>query len=65
MPTGILFERQTTKAIVDAVEHFEEKRTAVLPSACRQNAMRFSPERFAREITLAFAEAESVHERSY
>jgi glycosyltransferase involved in cell wall biosynthesis len=64
MPTGILFDRQTTKAIVDAVEHFEEKRTAVLPSACRQNAMRFSPERFAREIALAFAEAESVHERS-
>lgn len=61
-PTGVLFDKQSVKAIIDAVEYFEDNRTLVFPSACRQNAMRFSRESFAREIATAFAAVSSLHE---
>ncbi len=41
-PTGILFEEQTTSAIVDAVTRFERLDPGISPQACRANAMRFS-----------------------
>ena len=53
-PTGILFERQTATAVREAVDHFEAHQTSITPAACRQNAMRFSVERFHREIAEAF-----------
>jgi len=53
-PTGILFDRQTTEAIQDAVESFERTSKQILPSACRENAMRFSSLRFSREVVAAF-----------
>jgi glycosyltransferase involved in cell wall biosynthesis len=61
-PTGILFQKQSTEAVIDAVERFEASRGALLPAACRENAMRFSPERFAREVAAAFAAAVAMHE---
>jgi glycosyltransferase involved in cell wall biosynthesis len=61
-PTGILFDTQSVEAVIEAVELFEARREALLPSACRQNAMRFSPERFAREIIAAFATVSAIHE---
>jgi glycosyltransferase involved in cell wall biosynthesis len=53
-PTGVLFNRQSVDAIKGAVEHFEAHQSEILPSDCRQNAGRFSAERFEREITGAF-----------
>jgi glycosyltransferase involved in cell wall biosynthesis len=53
-PTGILFDRQTAEAVQDAVESFERKNKQILPSACRENAMRFSSLRFSREVAAAF-----------
>jgi glycosyltransferase involved in cell wall biosynthesis len=60
-PTGVLFDRQTTEAVVAAVEHFEANERAITPAACRQNAARFSVERFRREMLAAFEETLDVH----
>jgi glycosyltransferase involved in cell wall biosynthesis len=62
-PTGVLFDEQTPDAIVRAVEQFEAHSTAILPSACRNNAERFSPERFARQVYRGFAAAVAMHKR--
>jgi Glycosyl transferases group 1 len=50
-PTGLFFAEQTEKAIKEAVEQFEGLATPILPSDCRQNAMRFSQERFCEQLT--------------
>jgi glycosyltransferase involved in cell wall biosynthesis len=47
-PTGVFFDTQTVEAIVDAVARFEK--ITISPTACRDNAMRFSEERFLREF---------------
>jgi glycosyltransferase involved in cell wall biosynthesis len=61
-PTGILFYQQSAEAVIDAVERFEASRGALSASACRENAMRFAPDRFAREVASAFAETVALHE---
>jgi glycosyltransferase involved in cell wall biosynthesis len=61
-PTGILFREQSVGSVVEAVERFEASRDALKPSACRENAMRFAPERFAREVAAAFAATVARHE---
>jgi glycosyltransferase involved in cell wall biosynthesis len=48
-PTGVFFEIQTVEAIVDAINRFEN--ITISPAVCRDNAMRFSVERFRREFT--------------
>ena len=53
-PTGVLFERQTVDAVKEAVAHFEANSRAITAAACRENAERFAPERFRREIVRAF-----------
>jgi hypothetical protein len=58
---GILFGQQTAAAIKQAVALFEAKHRAITPEACRQNAARFSTERFHREIAEAFDEAVAMH----
>ena len=59
-PTGILFERQTVEALKAAVESFEDKPDAFTPEACRENAERFSEERFDFELLAAFEQAQRV-----
>lgn len=54
-PTGVLFGRQTADVIKDAVEWFADNRAMFTSAASRQNALRFRPERFRREIAEAFA----------
>lgn len=49
-PTGILFERQSAGAIREAVEGFEQNPDRFKPDVCRQNAERFSNQRFRREF---------------
>jgi glycosyltransferase involved in cell wall biosynthesis len=49
-PTGVLFEQQTSAAIVDAIRTFEANAARISPHACRANAQRFAPARFRREL---------------
>lgn len=55
--TGIFFGEQAVDSIVSAVKQFNELTTPIRPEACRQNALRFSPERFRKEIK-AFVDAQ-------
>ena len=52
-PTGVFFFDQSPAAIRDAVDRFERERLS--PESCRENALRFSPERFRQEF-LAYVE---------
>lgn len=45
-PTGILFDRQDSACIVDAVTRFIQHRAEITPQACRRNAENFSSEMF-------------------
>jgi glycosyltransferase involved in cell wall biosynthesis len=60
-PTGILFDHQSVAAVKDAVAHFEQHSLLITPQACRQNANRFSSDRFRREIGLAFEAVTALH----
>ncbi len=50
-PTGVFFQEQTVRSLVDAVECFEREGGSIDPGACRQNAERFAPERFREELS--------------
>lgn len=56
-PTGVFFSEQTSASIKMAVDFFEKESTRITPQACRENAMRFSPERFRAEF-IALVESE-------
>ena len=49
-PTGVFFGEQTLSSIQSAVDQFEKESGRITASACRQNAMRFSPDRFRLEF---------------
>lgn len=49
-PTGIFFGEQTVSSIRDAVIIFENESRRISPAACRDNAARFSRERFLDEF---------------
>lgn len=48
--TGIFFQSQQIDSIIGAVNLFEAKRDHFLPEFCRENALRFSNERFKFEL---------------
>jgi len=50
-PTGVFFYEQSVAAIMAAVERFEREGEVITPEACRENALRFAPERFCAEFT--------------
>lgn len=54
-PSGLFFENQTPKAIMEAVGDFEERRDLFVATACRENAERFAPQRF-RDDFVKFVE---------
>ncbi len=54
--TGLFFEDQTPRSLMDAVVRFENGR-GFSAEACRANAMRFSVERFDLEFSAVTAEA--------
>jgi glycosyltransferase involved in cell wall biosynthesis len=56
-PTAVYFPEQTTSSIVEAVQRFERESTRIEPVACRQNALRFAPERFRAELSDMVGEA--------
>jgi len=49
-PTGVFFPRQDVASLVEAVQAFEKHEGAILPERCRQNALRFSEERFREQF---------------
>lgn len=49
-PTGLFFKEQTVESIVEKINEFEKNYNKFNPSNCRENAIRFSPERFREEI---------------
>jgi glycosyltransferase involved in cell wall biosynthesis len=49
-PSGVFFREQTAEAIVQAVHQFEREKDRISTGNCRDNAMRFSIERFRREF---------------
>ncbi len=48
--TGVFFNEQKVASIIAAVENFECGEHKIDPMSCRKNALRFSNERFQREI---------------
>lgn len=48
MPTGVFFEQQTAGALIEAVIKFERTCHLISAEACRQNAIRFSVDRFRK-----------------
>ena len=55
-PTGVFFTEQDSASLVEAIHLFEREQHQISPSDCRENAMRFSPERFRYEFS-TFVEA--------
>jgi glycosyltransferase involved in cell wall biosynthesis len=49
-PTGVFFGAQLVDSICEAVLEFEKNQHLIKPQACRENAMRFSIERFQTEF---------------
>ncbi|MED3834999.1 glycosyltransferase family 4 protein [Peribacillus frigoritolerans] len=49
-PTGLYFYEQKSEAIVQAVQEFEDNLSLFSPQACRENAVKFAPERFKEEL---------------
>lgn len=50
-PTGIFFQEQVVESIIGAVKSFEESAQSIKTLACRNNALRFSQERFRKEFS--------------
>jgi glycosyltransferase involved in cell wall biosynthesis len=50
-PTGVFFRKQEASSIVEAVGLFERDEHAISGRSCRENAMRFSIERFRQSFT--------------
>lgn len=50
VPTGVLYMEQTADALIKAVRKFEESAAGISPRACRENALRFSAQRFRSEF---------------
>ncbi|WP_243388193.1 glycosyltransferase family 4 protein [Bacillus kexueae] len=49
-PTGLFFKEQTVKSLIESVNLFENISNEIRYENCRENAIRFSPERFKREF---------------
>jgi glycosyltransferase involved in cell wall biosynthesis len=49
-PTGVFYQQQTVESLVAAVTEFEASQARITAQACRNNAERFSEERFEDEI---------------
>jgi len=50
-PTGVFFQEQSVETLRSAIQEFEAKDHKISPQACRENALRFNPERFRKEYT--------------
>lgn len=48
--TGVFFAEQTAESLIKAVRHFDKIQDSILPLDCRENALKFSGERFHNEL---------------
>ncbi len=48
--TGLFFDEQTTEALIEAVQRFENRSNKFSAAACRKNAEQFSPEKFRAKL---------------
>lgn len=55
-PTGIFFDSQTKSSLQSAINLFETNQDLLDPNHCRENALRFSPENFAYQLTQFISE---------
>lgn len=55
-PTGVFFEQQDARHLIEAVDEFEANRFAFEPSCCCENAQRFSVPRFRAEFSAFVSE---------
>ena len=49
-PSGIFFNEQKIGSLIMSIEQFENANESIDPIACRNNALRFSNERFQIEM---------------
>lgn len=49
-PSGVFYHEQSMASLLDAVEAFESAPVQITPQACRDNALRFSTDRFNTEF---------------
>jgi len=49
-PTGVFFDEQSPEALQAAIQQFESVHDRITPSACRNNALRFSTEVFQAQF---------------
>ncbi len=49
-PTGVFFEQQSVNSLIEAINIFEKAASVISPIECRENALRFSTERFVQEL---------------
>ena len=50
-PTGVFFYQQTVAALNDAITRFEASSSGIAAADCRENALRFSADRFRTELS--------------
>ena len=50
LPTGVFFNEQSTACLIEAVSVFESERERIFPTACRDNAQRFSVAAFRQQF---------------
>ncbi len=56
-PTGVFFAEQTVEAVRAAVDEYERECSRIVAEACRDNALRFGPDRFRAEFAAFVAKA--------
>jgi glycosyltransferase involved in cell wall biosynthesis len=61
-PTGVYFRQQTEDSLIAAVEEFEAESHRITPLNCRENAQRFSAEKFRRGLIEMVEDAISERE---
>ena len=48
--TGIFFSEQTAESLIKAVHQFDAIKDSILAQDCRENALKFSAQRFHNEL---------------
>jgi glycosyltransferase involved in cell wall biosynthesis len=49
-PTAVFYQQQSVDALTSALDQFESRSQCISPTSCRENALRFSPERFQTQF---------------
>lgn len=63
LSTGVFFKEQTVESIINAVHKFESNASRYNAEFIRENSLRFSPERFKKEMEDIVSNSVSLHEK--